>query len=553
MREVTNPPGVPRVERTMLDRVIGWWDPVRGVKRLQARIATTMLDGAWDGASKSKRAVASWSAPNLSADAALVPDLPTLRDRSHDLYRNNPLATGAVKTVVTRVVGTGLAMQPAIDYKILGISRDQAEEWQGYTKQRWSMWADTPWCDISRRQNFCGLQRTALFGALLGGDALALLPVLPLKGRPSELAVQLVEADRVANPRGKMDTTRMVAGIELSEDGAPLRAHFLREHPGALLGATHSLDGEWVDFYGAQSGRRNILHLIDPERIGQTRGVPYLAPVMTALKQLGRYTEAEISAAVISAFFAVFIRHATGEGANPMESAATGQYQSSDSAKGSSWDGKLSSGLAVDLPPGAEIDSVAPGRPNQAFDPFVQAVLRQIGVALELPFEILIKHFTSSYTAARAALLDLGLFVRRVRALLESTICQPTYEEWLRIEVATGRIAAAGFFSDPLVRHAWSCTTWTGDAMGVLDPQREISATEKALELRLTTRQRETMLRDGSNWEDNLEQLAREEEAIDAAGLKAPAPVAPAVAPPVAQPDGQPATKPDGSDDDAET
>ena len=53
-----------------------------------------------------------------------------------------------------------------------------------------------------------------------------------------------------------------------------------------------------VEAYGAETGRRNVLHIIDRERIGQRRGVPMLAPVLEAIKQLGRYTDAEIMAAV---------------------------------------------------------------------------------------------------------------------------------------------------------------------------------------------------------------------------------------------------------------
>ena len=42
-----------------------------------------------------------------SADADLLPALPELRNRSRDLARNNPLAGGAINTVVTNVIGTG--------------------------------------------------------------------------------------------------------------------------------------------------------------------------------------------------------------------------------------------------------------------------------------------------------------------------------------------------------------------------------------------------------------------------------------------------------------
>jgi capsid protein len=51
---------------------------------------------------------------------------------------------------------------------------------------------------------------------------------------------------------------------------------------------------------------------MDHLRINQARGVPYLAPVIEALKQLDRYTESEIMAAVVNSFFAVFIKSKLG-------------------------------------------------------------------------------------------------------------------------------------------------------------------------------------------------------------------------------------------------
>src|SRR5690606_12542726 len=117
-----------------------------------------------------------------------------------------------------------------------------------------------------------------------------------------------------------------------------------------------------------------------------------------------------------------------------------------------------------------------PGRPNAGFDPFVLAVLRQIGVALELPYEVLIKHFTSSYSAARAALLDAWRFFRRRRAWLARKFCQPVYEAWLADAVATGLVDAPGFFADPVRRASWCGARWIGDAPGQIDPQKEVDA-----------------------------------------------------------------------------
>jgi lambda family phage portal protein len=550
MREVPRPRGLV-IEQTLLDRAIAWFDPIRGARRLHARATLALAGGgAYHGASRSRRAVAGWNAPPESADAALMPDLPVLRDRSRDLVRNVPLAAGALNTVVTRVIGTGLSLMPAVDRAVLGLSADEATAWQAQVRRRWAMWAESAWCDCARRQTFYGLQALALRSALEAGDAFALLPIMPAQpDRPHQLAVKLIEGDRVANPHGEQDRPSVTGGIRMDADGAPLACHVLRQHPGSNYGVT--LQGDWIDWVGAASGRRNVLHVCEPRRIGQTRGEPYLAPVVEALKQLGRYTDAEIQAAVISSFFTVFVKHDTGEGLDPMLSAASGNAQTSDARSGDAWDGKLSSGLAVDLPKGATVEFADPSRPNTAFDPFVQAVLRQIGTCLEIPFEILIKHFTSSFTAARAALLDFWLVVRRRREWMAATFCQPVYEEWLRIEVATGRTAAPGFFSEPLIRAAWSNAHWIGDAMGVLDPQREIKAVTDALDAGLTTLADEIMKLSGLSWEDVHAQQVRERQARKRDGLHQSPPAVAAPSTPPAP--GRPDNHDEDDDDDTES
>jgi capsid protein len=55
-----------------------------------------------------------------------------------------------------------------------------------------------------------------------------------------------------------------------------------------------------LDLYSKKSGAPLVLHLFDKVRPGQSRGVPYLAPVIELIKQLGRYTDAEVMAAVVS-------------------------------------------------------------------------------------------------------------------------------------------------------------------------------------------------------------------------------------------------------------
>ena len=530
MREVPRETGLPAALRSLrpnlVDRAISYFDPVKGLERYRAR-AMQLTAESYIGASKSRRSMAGWLTRPKSADADTLLELPELRTRSRDLERNAPIATGALSTVRTKVVGTGLALQARVNRDVLGISEEEASAWQRRTELEWALWAESQDCDLTRQQNFYGLQDLAFRSALVSGDVLVVMPHLLRPPAPYGLKLQLIEADRLVNRDNKRDTDKLAGGVEMDADGAPVAYHVLKQHPEGLLG----LSREWavVPAFGAQTGRRNAIHLFQRSRPGQSRGVPYLAPVIATLKQLDRYTEAEILAAVVSGLFAVFVKSEGGIGLTQAEKDAQGWGDN----KGDEWeDLKLSPGLVVNLKPGEDMVSANPGRPNAAFDPFMTSVLRQVGMALELPYEVLIKHFQSSYSAARAALLEAWAHFRCRRDWLATHLCQPIYETWLEEAIALGRIIAPGFFFDPLVRYAWCQCQWVCDGPGSIDPLKEVQAARERVDLGISTLAEETMLHDGGDWELKLAQRVKEEGMRKAGGLVAsPAPAAPVPAP----------------------
>jgi capsid protein len=136
--------------------------------------------------------------------------------------------------------------------------------------------------------------------------------------------------------------------------------------------------------------------------------------------------------------------------------------------------------------------------------------VRQIGMALELPFEVLTMHFQSSYSAARAALLMAWKMFRSRRDFLATYLCQPVFELWLEDEVAQGRVSCPGFFADPVVKAAWCAAIWTGDGPGSIDPAKEVEAAEKRVNLGISTKQAESILLDGVEWEVKHEQRVKE-------------------------------------------
>lgn len=500
------------IEENIIDRAVRFIDPERANRRFKAR-AHMALAGAYIGARTDRRQTVLWNTSKGDADSDIMFDLPVLRARSRDLIRNSPLATGAINTVTTNVVGTGLKFYSRIDRDVLNMTDDEADVWESQTEREFRLWADSQECDAARTQNFYDMEDLVFRQTLENGDIFTLLPRFKRGNHPYNLKLQLVEADRVCNQANKPNLPNTVMGVQKDDTGAPAAYHIMTTHPGAALNQKKQT-WDVIPAVGASTGLRNVIHTYRMLRPGQTRGVPYLAPVIEPLKQLDKYTEAELTAAVISGMFTVFIKTETGD----LDFDIT-DTKDETGAETTDKDFKLASGAILGLGPNESIETANPNRPSAAFDPFVQAILRQIGVALELPFEILVKHFTASYSAARAALLEAWKFFNSRRQWLAMQWCQPIYEIWLYEAVASGRISAPGFFTDPIISKAYAGAEWIGPAKGMINENDEVDAAGKRIEIGLSTKSEETAQLTGGDYDKKLRQRIKEKRKEEEAGL----------------------------------
>lgn len=463
------------------------------------------LPGGYAGARSDRRALRTWSPSDRSADADTLGDLRTLRGRSRDLIRNAPLAGGAVHTKVTNTVGPGLRLQARIDRDALGLTDEAADAWERQAERIWRVASEE--LDLTGQASFGTLTQLVFRSVLESGDVLVLRRYRPRPGDLLALKLHLVEADRISNPNYQPDTTQLAGGVEVDADGRPVRYYVANQHPGDALMAAGT---EWtpVDAFGAVTGERQVAHVFHRLRPHQRRGVPDLASVIEPLKQLGRYTDAELSAAVLASFFTVFVTspQVTADGGLIDPLAAEGQ---TDTRIDTQSEIKLGDSMVVDLAPGEQIQTADPGRPNDKFDPFILAVLRQIGANLEIPFEILTKHFTSSYSASRGALLEFWRAVATWRKWLIETWCQPVYRWVITEAVLRGYLVAPGF-TDPIRRAAWLGAEWVGPTPGQLDPKGEVDAATVRITQGFSTIQEETAQLTGGDWERNHVQRVKE-------------------------------------------
>lgn len=509
--------------QTIADRVVGWLSPAAGLKRLHARTMLAAATGAagyggYEGGRRNRRGTKRWRPPEGSADSDTLADLGDLRGRTRDLERNVPIATGAIATKGTNVVGTGLTLQASIDHEYLGLSEEQGDAWERAAEREFALAART--LDFTSVQHFPELQYLAFRSADQSGDLFAVRRYRMDPGDVYGTKVQLVEADRVSNPDRAADTDEVAGGVKVDGHGRHVGYYISDKHPGG----TRVGQLKW-DLVPARTpeGRRAVIHLFDRTRPDLTRGVPYLAPVIELLKQLGDYTDAEVRAAVLTSFVTWFIQSAAPE-ADGEETPAVVGDKADDLEQNEI---VLGSGAAVGLGQGETVNAPSPSRPNPQFDPFFLAITRQIGVALEIPQELLIKHFTASYSASRAALEMAWMSFRRWRSWFARVFCQEIYEWVIEEAVATGRLAAPGFFADPLVRQAYCCANWIGPNRASIDPKKEAEADAIDIENGVKTREQVCLERTGGEIEKKTQQLGKEQKLRDAAGLTPPAPTPP--------------------------
>ena len=490
------------------------------------------------GASFTKKALKGFLAFSGSPHEDIDANNRTLRQRARMLYMAAPVATSAIKTSRTNVIGCGLQLKSRINRKRLGLTDQEAKEWQRGAEEEFELWAaDKRNCDTLGINNFYTAQQLTFASQLLSGDVLVLLDHTdPTPFSPYGLRFHIIEADRCSTPseaiagssfftnltQGKAKNgNKIFDGVEVDKNGKIVAYHIRNTYP--FQSTTEQTKWVRVEAYGKKTGLPNVLHIMQAERPEQYRGVTYLAQVIEPLLQMRRYTDSELTAAVVESFFTAFIK--TDADPNQMPFNEVGDGEGGEQSEGISSDEneyEMGPGQINVMKPGEDVVFGDPKRPAGGFDNFVQAICKQVGAALEIPADLLLKAFNASYSASRAALLEAWKAFKMWREWFVDDFCRPLYEVWLTEAVARGRIDAPGFFFDPAIRAAWLGSEWIGPSQGQLDPVKEIQAEELACKNGFSTREQSTVKLNGGNFEANAEQLADENKLLTETTEKKP-------------------------------
>jgi len=390
---------------------------------------------------------------------SLTQSLAVTRRRCRWLYRHHPMLAQGVETLVSYMVGWGLV--PRSLHPDPGV-RQELE----------ALWAD--WASQVRVDT---LQRDAVRETLVAGEAFVRLrPRYPddrdALGRQLlvPLELELLAPEYVPQESRVLEGGRRLReGIEFDALGRRTAYWIYTRHPDDMV------DVRPLETVQVPAGV--VAHLVEVEQVGQVRGVPRLARVLTRVQDLETYTDATLRRQVVGTLFAGFIRRPTSTDAG-----ALGETVGSDGV------GELGMmpGDLYYLGEGEEIEFARPPEVGD-YDAFVRAIAQDIAAGIGVTYEQLTGDLSRvNYSSIRAGLIG---FRRRIEAwvytVLVPRLLDPIWIGFLRAATLAGVLRVPG-----VAEGAYRATRveWLTQGWEWVDPQREIGAAMDAVRAGFATR-----------------------------------------------------------------
>ncbi|ATQ67810.1 MULTISPECIES: phage portal protein [Methylosinus] len=494
-----------------------------------------------------------------SGDSATLPNIRVSLDRTRDIIRNDPHAAAGVMRLVDMLVGSGWQCMPTPDAAALGISPKEARALGRGIRSEWKLFSRDPrkFCDARRRLTLNGLLRLAARTFVTANEACAVLKYdrkrVERKGARYATCLAQVDPDRLSNPNNRPNTLRLRGGVEFDEDSVPAAYHIRNAHYADWWAGTESQTWTRIE-RETPHGRPVFIHAFEPEREDQTRAITPFASLISRLRMIGKHADLEIANATANALFAAFV-----ESDLPAEEVAqrlaAGSQQTSLRA---SYIDKMVDhytkhpatlgGVRIPvLMPGSKVSMNGTSRATTAFPAFQAAFLQSIASALGVSYEQLAMDWSrTNYSSARAALNEVWRTIKRLQAVFAEQYVQPIYFAFLEEAFDKGYVVApAGapdFWDMP---EAYVAARWIGPGRGYVDPVKEAEAAALRME-GLTSNLEIENAEQGLDWEENIEQIAFENDVLAEQGLTRLSMVAAVQANNGAKPDSEEATGPAG-------
>jgi len=312
---------------------------------------------------------------------------------------------------------------------------------------------------------------------------------LPAFKNKYRYALQIIDADQVDplfNRLLSQGDNEVRMGVEVDQWSRPV-AYYVNPRPPTEMGGT--LNRERIP-------ASEIIHLFDPARVNQTRGITWFHPVMAQLKMLQGYIEAELVAARTGAAKMGWLKYS-----DP----SAWEAPNTDAEKQGSYTLEANPGMIETLPPGMDFVAWNPDHPANAFQNFVITLLRQVATGLGVSYNALASDLVGvNYSSLRSGMLIERDLWRRLQSYMVESFLGPVFEDWLDYALMSGELVLDSRDPARFLDGVWQPRGWQW-----VDPLKDVQAALLGISGGLTSRA-DVLADKGEDVEDIYEQLSEE-------------------------------------------
>jgi len=504
--------------------VAEYLDPLIGTPRERAQ-------GGYDGASRLSRELMLWQPPLQSADMEMAGEKPLADARVRDSMRNDAYVRNGAQIQKDYIVGELFLLNSKPNWKVLGLDETWAEEFQQEVEAKFTLYAESPrnFPDAQRKNTLTGLVRLAVGIHSAAGEVLASVEWMRGAARPYATALQMIDLDRLSNPRGQMDSPTLRGGVQRDRHGAPVGYWVQKTHPTDWHDPRNH---EWK-FVPATRGqvmgnpawdRPQMIHILDQWRADQSRGIAAMVSALKEMRMTKKFRDVVLQSAVLQASYAASIEsdlpaEVAMQQAGGGDTEAVSKYANAYLGQvaeyiGGSRNIQLDGVKVPVFYPGTTMKLQPAGTPGGVGSEFEASMLRYIAATLGVSYEQLSKDFSkANYSNLRAAMADTERHMRVRKRMVADRFATLYFRLWLEEAInrrdLTALPANAPNWYQGLNAEAYSDCDWIGASQGQIDELKETQAAVLRVNNGLSTREVE-LSRLGRDWREVFNQLARE-------------------------------------------
>ncbi|MBB1489399.1 phage portal protein [Oceanospirillum sediminis] len=473
-----------------------------------------------------------WQPGLKTVDAALLPSLNLGNARAEDVVRNNAFASNGVQLHVDNIVGDLFRLCYKPDYKVLGISQEEAAAFAREVEAAWHEIAEDPtgcYLDAERKRTFTMMIREGVAVHTRVGEDMFAAEWIDRPGSLIKTAIKSITPKRVCNPDGKADTRSLKAGVAINRHGAAVGYHV--RSPGDLdFGLGNGLGSTWQYVSRETRHRRpKFVHIFEPTEDGQTRGANQFLTVLEQMQILPKMQHTKLQNFIVNAMYAATIESemppdmVMGLMGGQVEGEQLLNYMGVVNDYHKELDITMNGVRVPHLIGGERLNLQTSGNADNGYVDLEGSVLRWLAAGLNLPYETLAKDFKQiSYSAARASLGENWRYFmgrRKIIAARKATIIfRLVLEELLfRNLVSMPKGVTRDFYQ---ATNAWTRCRWIGSGRLAIDGLKETKEAIMRIEAGLSTYEDEMALM-GKDYLEVFDQQQREAEELEARQLPA--------------------------------